>query len=425
MIHSDRQYRISGGELAKLRSALAATEAQPREEEWLQEIEVAGLKSQIAEIEADIAHYDMLKAGEVSIAKSFSLAALPDVLIEARIASGMSQTDLGAAIGVQAQQIQRYEASRYMGASLARMIDISKVLNVHTVGLFETGSRRDGAVYAWDDVDDVFWRQMPAREMVKRKWFDVPHGADPIERVKAYFLDAAGPQFATALHRKKMRGSTLPNEHSLLAWQTRVLERARTYVKDKEFPPFRPDDRWLTDLVRLTRRKDGPKRARRILAEHGIALVTEEHLPGTYLDGAAMLDTGDRPVIGLTLRHDRLDSFWFVLFHEIGHIFLHLSSGIRYDFFDDGDSGTEDSVEVDADRFALDNLIPDDLWDRCLSRFALSEEAVQIDARKLGIDASIIAGRIRKERNNYTILNSLVGHQKVRAQLREGYDGPE
>lgn len=425
MIYSERQYGISSGELAKLKNALAATEAQPKEEEWLQELEIAGLKSQIAEIEADIAHYDMLKAGEITFAKSFSLDALPSVLIEARIASGMSQTDLADAIGVQAQQIQRYETSNYMGASLARLIKISKVLNVHTAGLFETEAKRDGAVYAWEDVDDVVWRQMPAREMAKRKWFDVPRGADLIERTKAYFLEAAGPQFATALHRKKMRGSTLPNEYSLLAWQARVLERARSRIEEEAMPSFRLDDRWLIDLARLTRRKDGPKRARQLLAEHGIVLVTEEHLPGTYLDGAAMLSSGDRPVIGLTLRHDRLDNFWFVLFHELGHVFLHLFDGLRYDFFDDESSGTEDKVEIEADRFALNCLIPDEIWDQCLSRFALSEEAVQMEAETLNIDASIIAGRIRKERNNYTILTGLVGHQMVRAQLQEVHDDLE
>jgi len=37
----------------------------------------------------------------------------------------------------------------------------------------------------------------------------------------------------------------------------------------------------------------------------------------------------------------------------------------------------------------------------------------------LNIDAGIIAGRIRKERGNYTILTDLVGHRKVRAQLQE------
>ena len=55
----------------------------------------------------------------------------------------------------------------------------------------------------------------------------------------------------------------------------------------------------------------------------------------------------------------------------------------------------------------------------CLSRFALTEEAVRIDAERLGIDPSIIAGRIRKERNNYIILNNLIGLGTVRSQLTE------
>ena len=46
-------------------------------------------------------------------------------------------------------------------------------------------------------------------------------------------------------------------------------------------------------------RKDGAKRASRLLAEKGIALVVERHLPGSYLDGAAMLGDADRPIIGL------------------------------------------------------------------------------------------------------------------------------
>ena len=51
------------------------------------------------------------------------------------------------------------------------------------------------------------------------------------------------------------------------------------------------------------------------------------HLPGTYLDGAAMLSAFSQPVVALTLRYDRLDNFWFVLFHELAHVFLHLRRG--------------------------------------------------------------------------------------------------
>ena len=45
-----------------------------------------------------------------------------------------------------------------------------------------------------------------------------------------------------------------------------------------------------------------------------------------------MTDTGC-PVIGLTLRYDRLDNFWFVLLHELGHVFLHLMHGAALRLF--------------------------------------------------------------------------------------------
>ncbi len=240
--------------------------------------------------------------------------------------------------------------------------------------------------------------------------------------MKEYFLHAAGPQFATAFHRKKMCSGNVPNEYALLAWQARILERARSKIEAEEIATFELDDRWLPELVRLTKRKDGPKRARDLLAEKGIVLIVERHLPGSYLDGAAMLADGETPVVGLTLRYDRLDNFWFVLMHELGHVFLHLFDGLRFDFFDEEGGNDGDAIEVEADKFALDALIPEALWDQCLSRFALSEEAVKIDAETIGIDPSIIAGRIRKERSNYTILNDLIGRDQVRSQLEEASD---
>lgn len=422
MIYSDKQYSASSAQLAKLQDALAAAKARASDKTWLKQAEIDGLKSQIADIEAELAEYDLLKSGQVSFSKTYALEELPHVLVQARIASGMSQTGLAEKLGMKPQQVQRYEATDYMGASLGRLIEISKALGVKASGSFEGPKQDGGSVFAWGDADDIAWGQFPHKEMIKRKWFDLPRGANPIERVKEYFLRAAGPQFATAFHRKKMRSGNVPNEYALLAWQARILERARSKIEAEEIATFELDDRWLPELVRLTKREDGPKRARDLLAEKGIVLVVELHLPGSYLDGAAMLANGETPVIGLTLRYDRLDNFWFVLLHELGHVFLHLFDGLRFDFFDEEGGNDGDAIEAEADKFALDALIPEALWDQCLSRFALSEEAVRIDAKTIGIDPSIIAGRIRKERGNYTILNDLVGQGQVRSQLEEASD---
>lgn len=422
MIYSDKQYNVASAQLDKLKGALATAKARETDQAWLKQAEIAAINSQIADIGAELAEYDLLKSGQVSFSKTYALEELPRVLVQARIASGMSQTDLAEKLRMKPQQVQRYEATDYMGASLGRLIEISKALGVKASGSFEGPKQAGGSVFVWGDADDIVWGQLPYKEMIKRKWFDLPRGANPVERVKEYFLQSAGPQFATALHRKKMHSGNPPNEYALLAWQARVLERARGKIEAQEIGHFEVDDRWMPQLVDLTKRKDGPKRARDLLASKGIVLIVERHLPGSYLDGAAMLIDGDTPVVALTLRHDRLDNFWFVLLHELGHVFLHLFDGLRFDFFDEESGSDGDAIEAEADKFALDTLIPGDLWDQCLSRFALSEEAVKIDAETIGIDPSIIAGRIRKERGNYTILNDLIGLGQVRSQLEEAGD---
>ena len=422
MIYSDKQYGVSSAQLTKLHAALAAVQARTTDQAWLKNAEIEALKSQIVDLEAELTEYDLLKSGQASFSKTYALEELPRVLVQARIASGMSQTGLAEKLGMKPQQIQRYEATDYMGASLGRLIEISKALGVKASGSFEGPKQVGGSLFTWGDADDVVWGQLPYKEMIKRKWFDVPRGANPVECVREYFLYAAGPKFATAFHRKKMQSGNVPNEYSLLAWQARILERARCKIEAEEIGAFELDDLWLPELVRLTRHTDGPKRARDLLAQKGIVLIVERHLPGSYLDGASMLSSDGIPVIGLTLRHDRLDNFWFVLMHELGHVFLHLFDGLRFDFFDEEGGNDGDVIEAEADKFALDALIPEALWDRCLSRFALSEEAVKIDADTIGIDASIIAGRIRKERGNYTILNNLIGLAQVRSQLEETGD---
>ncbi|TDQ84227.1 HTH-type transcriptional regulator/antitoxin HigA [Dongia mobilis] len=422
MIYSDKQYSVSSAQLAKLQQALAAAKEHTSDQSWLKDAEINALKSQIADIEAELLEYELLKSGEVAFSKTYDLEELPRVLVQARIAAGMSQTDLAEKLNMKPQQVQRYESTDYMGASLSRLIEVSRALGVTASGSFEGPRHASNSVFTWGDFHNVAWGQFPYKEMIKRRWFDVPRGANPIEKVKEYFFSAAGPQFATALHRKKVHSGNVPNEYALLAWQARILERARAKVEAGKIGAFEFDDRWLKDLVHLTQRKDGPAQARELLAAKGIILVVERHLPGSYLDGAAMLAEGGLPVIGLTLRYDRLDNFWFVLMHELGHVFLHLFDGFRFDFFDEESASDNDVIEAEADRFALNALISEELWDRCLSRFALSEEAVEIDAQTIGIDPCIIAGRIRKERGNYTILNELVGQGQVRSQLDEASD---
>lgn len=420
MIHTDRQLTITRDELEGLKTALADHEAQgdAGEQEWLRQTHIDALKSQISEFETLIAEYEMLRSGKVRISETASLHELPRILIQARIASGLSQTDLAERLNMKPQQIQRYEASNYQSAALARLTEIADVLGVrisNTFGATDT----TGTLITWNDPTDVVWNELPVKEMNRRRWFELPAGIAPVEAARDFIMANAGRQLASAFHRKKVRSGASPNAYALLAWQARILSLANAQIAASPMPEFELNESWLNFFVGLSRLDDGPARARHALAERGIVLVIEQHLQGTYLDGAALLTDRDVPVVGLTLRHDRLDNFWFTLLHEVGHVFRHLAEGLRFDFFDEGDAALTDDLEREADAFALDTLISAVEWDQCLSRFALTEQAVRIDAERLGVGVSVVAGRIRKERNDFTILNSLVGLNEVRAQFPE------
>lgn len=416
MIVSDRQHTVSLNQLRSLEEALSSLTRSERIEGTLRAIEEDALRSQIDDVRAEIAEYELLKSGAVSLAESFSLADLPRALIQARILKGWSQTALADQLRLKPQQIQRYEATDYMSASLSRLIDVATVLDVRVSESFGARPAQANSLLSWNDASDVDWSKFPVREMARRGWIQ---GADLVEAVREWFQSIAGPSLAPALHRKKVRGGGSPDEYALLAWQVRVLQLASAAIAQRSVGPFALNDTWLPKLVALTNDPHGPRKASALLAEHGIALVVARHLPGTYLDGAAMLSPLGTPVVALTLRYDRLDNFWFVLLHELGHVFLHLHGRLKLDFFDEDVDDATDPLESAADAFALDTLVAENVWNSCVSRFARTREAVELDARRIGVGPGIIAGRIRKELRDFTILSDLVGNGQVRGCFSE------
>jgi HTH-type transcriptional regulator / antitoxin HigA len=122
----------------------------------------------------------------------------------------------------------------------------------------------------------------------------------------------------------------------------------------------------------------------------------------------------ESPVIGMTLRYDRLDNFWFVMFHELMHIIHHLKKGKLENIFDNLDEDVENEIELEADALAGEALISSSEWSRALPRFLQSKESIETFASQIGISPTIVAGRIRREAKNYRILNDLVGQDEVR-----------
>jgi HTH-type transcriptional regulator/antitoxin HigA len=125
------------------------------------------------------------------------------------------------------------------------------------------------------------------------------------------------------------------------------------------------------------------------------------------------------PVVALTIRHDRLDNFWFVLIHELVHVFKHLGADVE-SFYDDLDADDQaDSREIEADSTAAEILIPKDVWRTSPASTLRSVDAAYHLAQRLRIHPAIVAGRIRKNYKDYRVLSGLVGQGEVRKHFQE------
>src|SRR3546814_18428341 len=109
-----------------------------------------------------------------------------------------------------------------------------------------------------------------------------------------------------------------------------------------------------------------------------------------------MLLDGKDAIIALTLRHDRLDNFWFVLFHELGHIVRHRNRGLEDGFFDEESAAAKIDVEEEADDFARNALIQDELWQSSFVRYANSADTISAFAKRAGQPDPIITRRIQR-----------------------------
>jgi DNA-binding XRE family transcriptional regulator len=137
MIKNERQYRITKAQAQRFEQALVdlanCTEVQKQENPILFEAQISALQSQLNDLREELTEYEFLAThgnDEPLVFELNSLEALPLALIKARIAAKLSHKDLAERLGLKEQQIQRYEATEYASANLARVIEVSQVLGL-------------------------------------------------------------------------------------------------------------------------------------------------------------------------------------------------------------------------------------------------------------------------------------------------------
>lgn len=358
---------------------------------------------------------------EVYEAERFPIP-LPDPIsaIEFRMEQQeLTQRDLIPYIGSRSKVSEVLSGKRPITMRMARALHQHLGISAEVL-LQETGASFD------DSLEGVEWERFPLAEMARRGWIKrlTPY-KDYAEELARGLMERAGgrrtaiqPLFRRNAHRRENANT---DWYALQAWCWRVMAMANDDPPRTPYQAGSVTPEFMAEVARLSPKRNGPLLAQSFLSNHGISLVIERHLSKTHLDGATLWFEDDRPVIGMTLRYDRLDNFWYTLMHELAHVGRH--EGVdEKEFFDDmtlrgAKNVADDVVESEADEWAENALIPGDMWEASAVQFSPRPLDVIELATEVGVHPAVVAGRVRWEREDYRLLSQLVGIGQVRGQF--------
>lgn len=328
----------------------------------------------------------------------------------------LSPRDLVPILGSRAKVSEILSGKRELTLKMARALH--RDLGIPAESLLRESERALPATMA-----ETTWDRFPLRAMAKLGWFaDASNLADRAEELMRDLMRRAGGESALpVLYRRNdhARANAKTDGYALQAWCWQVLATARATKLPAAFAPGLVTPAFLGRVARLSWAEAGPKLAKEFLAKHGLHVVALPHLPRTHLDGAAFLLADGTPVIGLTLRHDRLDNFWFCLLHELAHVGRHMGEGGGASFIDDlslrsVERHRHDIREREADEWAEEALVPAAAWENSETKRHPTPGAVVELAHKIEVHPAVVAGRVRHERKNYRLLANFIGGGQVR-----------
>lgn len=270
-----------------------------------------------------------------------------------------------------------------------------------------------------DVCPDVNWRDFPIAEMFKLGWLGaVKPVADDIEGCIRKLMSAAmvpTPQFAGVRFRGAENKE--PNPFAVNAWLMKARAEAIGQESSVDFDVAAVGHDFRREMAKLSLYSDGPRRAFAKLAAVGVTAVYVPCLKKTHIDGACFSLPSGKPAIALSLRHHRLDNFWFTLLHECVHVERHLSDeGLIIDETEGqtGAFGNDPGMEEEANTLARSALVPDDILE-ALGRAAgnISKSGIQAFAKRADVHEAVIAGQVRLITGRYTHFAGMVGHGEV------------
>ncbi|HBW58178.1 MAG TPA: addiction module antidote protein, HigA family [Oscillatoriales bacterium UBA8482] len=234
---------------------------------------------------------------------------------------------------------------------------------------------------------------VPVSELSKRQWLPQTKTLEELETAVCNFLDIASPTETPKLTVNFRHNHTLQSQDTaLIAW----IKRVEHLAKKQSVGKFDREQlkSAIPKILSYAQTQEDITKVPSLLMSLGVHFAIVPHLSKTYLDGATFT-INNHPMIALTLRYNRIDSFWFTLMHELGHIV----AGHEGIYLDDLSQLEDNPQEKEANQLSCDWLIDSNALAKFVatnsSRF--STKAIEKFAGSQARHPGIIVGRLQYE----------------------------
>jgi plasmid maintenance system antidote protein VapI len=256
--------------------------------------------------------------------------------------------------------------------------------------------------------DDVAWlKEVPYRDLIKRRQVpDNSHKPTLVREVLRFFgvSNVESWRGVWLEPSYQYRGGSVQKTHpaKVAAW-LRIGELKADAIDCKPY-----DAKQFRIALNLLRNKFAAKEVKewfpamvRECANAGVAVVIVPSIPGASVSGATKWLSKDKAVIILSLKYKKDDHVWFTFFHEAAHVLLH---GKKLVFVEDCDQD-KDEMELEADKFARDILIPPS---KAAGLVGLrSHVDIRAFAHSIGVAPGIVVGRLQRDGMPHHFCNDL------------------
>ncbi|ELL0577523.1 ImmA/IrrE family metallo-endopeptidase [Vibrio cholerae] len=258
-----------------------------------------------------------------------------------------------------------------------------------------------------DAVDLLFWfderkEHFPFPTLVSKGYIS----SESKEYDVYQMLSSSAKQGSSTLFKSGKLKESQKRETIVAIWQSVVNFKAEK-IEAPQFNIHDIDFDFINYIATLSVDTENIHDLSNILLSKGIILIIEPAFPGLGKDGCVYKNKKGNPILALSLRHDRLDNFWFTLLHEISHIILHYEE-LDNVIIEDIESVDSNEIEDEANYFTRECIVDRVTW----KKFALyknkSEKKLYELAQSVKRHPSLIAGRVRFETGDWSLFSDIV-----------------